>query len=29
MENQLLSKKRVADYGEVFINEKIVNAMLD
>lgn len=29
MVTQLISKQRVADYGEVFTNETIVNAMLD
>lgn len=29
MATQLISKQRVADYGEVFTNETIVNAMLD
>ena len=29
MGNQVVSKQRVADYGEVFTSEPIVNAMLD
>ena len=29
MEKQIKSKKRVADHGEVFTNQKEVNAMLD
>ena len=29
MSNQVKSKKRVADHGEVFTNEREVNAMLD
>lgn len=29
MENQIKSKERVADFGEVFTNEREVNAMLD
>ncbi|NPV74762.1 MAG: SAM-dependent DNA methyltransferase [Anaerolineae bacterium] len=29
MNGQVISKKRVADYGEVFTSEKIVNDMLD
>jgi hypothetical protein len=29
MTNQVKSKKRVADHGEVFTNEREVNAMLD
>lgn len=29
MEKQVISKKRVADHGEVFTNEREVNAMLD
>ena len=28
-ENQVKSKKRVADHGEVFTSEREVNAMLD
>ncbi len=29
MEKQVVSKKRVADHGEVFTSEREVNAMLD
>ncbi|MBE7535781.1 MAG: SAM-dependent DNA methyltransferase [Anaerolineales bacterium] len=29
MENQVVSKKRIADHGEVFTSEREVNAMLD
>ena len=29
MDNQIVSKKRVADYGEVYTGEREVNAMLD
>ena len=29
MDKQIKSKERVAEYGEVFTNEREVNAMLD
>ena len=29
MDNQVVSKKRVVDYGEVYTSEREVNAMLD